>query len=193
MTRTKSVLLAGVGGQGTNLAAKILSDGLMKYGYDVKVAEIHGMSQRGGSVVSQIRYGEKVYSPMVDKGDADIIVAFESMEALRWLGHLKPGGRVIVSNYKLPSVRINSGFDCYPENVIERLRDKEETTLIDAAGIAKDLGNSRTMNVVLLGALIKVMGLESFDWETVIREDVIEKFVDINITALNAGMACINN
>ncbi len=191
MTDVKNILLVGVGGQGTILASKILSNGLLEHGYDVKMAEIHGMSQRGGSVVSQVRYGEEVFSPVIDKGNADIIVAFEMMEALRWLGHLKPNGKVIVNNYKLPSARINSGIDQYPENVLDRIKEKANITIIDAADIAADLGNRRTMNVVLLGSLIQAMDLDNIDWNTVVKENIKEKFVDINIEALQAGMNCI--
>ncbi|MCD6435518.1 MAG: indolepyruvate oxidoreductase subunit beta, partial [Clostridiales bacterium] len=186
MTDVKNILLVGVGGQGTILASKILSNGLVAHGYDVKMAEIHGMSQRGGSVVSQVRYGDEVFSPIIDKGNADIIVAFEMMEALRWLGHLKPSGKVIVNNYALPSVRINSGIDKYPENVLERIKENANITIVDAADIAESLGNRRTMNVVLLGSLIKAMHLDKINWNEVIKENVKEKFVDININAINA-------
>jgi len=188
MTNIKNILLVGVGGQGTILASKILSNGLLSHGYDVKMAEIHGMSQRGGSVVSQVRYGEEVFSPVIDKGAVDILVSFESMEALRWLGHLRPNGKIIVNNYKLPSVRINSGLDSYPEKVIDRIKDKVDATIINASKIAEELGNIKTMNVVLLGVLIKNMGLEDIDWENIIKENVKEKFIDINIKALEAGM-----
>ncbi|MEA3423344.1 MAG: indolepyruvate oxidoreductase subunit beta [Bacillota bacterium] len=190
MTNVKNILLVGVGGQGTILASKILSNGLVEHGYDVKMAEIHGMSQRGGSVVSQVRYGEEVFSPVIDKGNADIIVAFEMMEALRWLNHLKPDGKVIVNDYKLPSARINSGLDKYPENVLNRLKEKANITIINAADIAAELGNRRTMNVVLLGSLIQAMNLDNVDWDTVINENVKDKFVDINIKALQAGINC---
>jgi len=191
MTATKNILLVGVGGQGTITASKILSNGLVAHGYDVKMAEIHGMSQRGGAVVSQVRYGEKVHSPVIDEGEADIIIAFEMMEALRWLGHLKPEGKIVINNYRLPSVRINSGIDTYPRNVLERIRDKVHTTVIDASDMAEKLGNRKTMNVVLLGALIKSMALEDLPWENIIRDNVKEKFIDINIQALKAGMTAV--
>ena len=188
MNNTKSVLLVGVGGQGTILASKILSNGLLSAGYDVKMAEIHGMSQRGGSVVSQVRYGEKIHSPVINKGNADILVSFEAMEALRWLDFLKPDGIVIVNNFELPSVRINAGIDNYPEKVLERLKENAATTILDAAEIATELGNRRTMNIVLLGALIKAMNLDTIDWEQIIKENVKENFIEINIKALKAGM-----
>lgn len=188
MNNVKNILLVGVGGQGTILASKILSNGLLSHGYDVKMAEIHGMSQRGGSVVSQVRYGEKVFSPVIDKGAADILVSFEAMEALRWLGYLRPNGKIIVNDYNFPSVRINSGLDVYPEKVIDRIKDKVDATIIDASKIAEDLGNLKTMNVVLLGVLIKNMNLEDINWKTIIKENVKEKFIDINIKALEAGI-----
>jgi len=191
MTATKNILLVGVGGQGTITASKILSNGLVAHGYDVKMAEIHGMSQRGGAVVSQVRYGEKVHSPVIDEGQADIIIAFEMMEALRWLGHLKPEGKIVINNYKLPSVRINSGIDTYPRNVLERIRDKAHATVIDASDMAEALGNRKTMNVVLLGALIKSMALEDLPWDSIIRDNVKEKFIAINIQALKAGMSAV--
>ena len=188
MSEVKNILLVGVGGQGTILASKILSTGLIEAGYDVKMSEIHGMSQRGGSVTTQVRYGEEVFSPIIDKGQADILVAFEKMEALRWLGHLNPEGKIVVNDYKIPSAPILPGKKDYPERVIERIQEKANTTVLDAAAIAEGLGNARTMNIVLLGVLVKAMGLVDIDWETIIKKTVKEKFVDINIKALNAGM-----
>ena len=188
MSDVKNILLVGVGGQGTILASKILSTGLIEAGYDVKMSEIHGMSQRGGSVTTQVRYGKQVFSPIIDKGQADILVAFEKMEALRWLGHLNPNGKIVVNDYKIPSVPILTGKRDYPERIIERINEKVDTTVLDAAAIAEGLGNARTMNIVLLGTLVKAMGLTGIDWETIIKKTVKERFVDINIKALNAGM-----
>lgn len=191
MTEVKNILLVGVGGQGTILASKILSNGLAKAGYDVKMSEIHGMAQRGGSVTTQVRYGEEVFAPVIGRGQADILVCFEAMEALRWLDHLKPDGKVVVNDYKIPSVPILTGKREYPEGVIETIKQKANTTIIDAAGIAEALGNSKTMNIVLLGALIEAMGLNKIDWEDVIKDNVKEKFIEINIKALNEGMKTI--
>ena len=115
---TKSIMLVGVGGQGTILASKLLTTGLMNAGYDVKMSEIHGMSQRGGSVSSQVRYGEKVYSPVIEIGGADILVSFEKMEALRWLEYLKPEGKIVVNNYRIDSIPVLSGKSIYKENEI---------------------------------------------------------------------------
>ncbi len=184
----KNILLVGVGGQGTILVSKILSTGLMDAGYDVKMSEIHGMAQRGGSVSTQVRYGEKVYSPIIGVGDADILVSFETMETLRWLEYLKPEGVVVINDYEIPSVPILSGKADYPKGIIELIEEKAETKVINAAEIAEELGSSKVMNVVLLGALIKSMNLEDIDWEKVIKDTVKEKFVELNIKALHAGM-----
>ncbi|MBV1820060.1 indolepyruvate oxidoreductase subunit beta [Anaerosalibacter bizertensis] len=191
MDNTKSILLVGVGGQGTILASKVLSEGLVEAGYDVKMSEIHGMAQRGGSVSTQVRFGDKVFSPIIGKGEADILVSFETMEALRWLEYLKPDGKVVVNDYKIPSAPILMGKEDYPEGVIDIIKDKANTSIIDAAKIAEDLGNTKVMNIVLFGALVKAMGLTDIDWEDVIRKTVKEKFVDINIKAFNAGMNAI--
>jgi indolepyruvate ferredoxin oxidoreductase beta subunit len=189
MAEIKNILLAGVGGQGIILASKILSIGLINAGYDVKMSEVHGMAQRGGSVTTQVRYGDKVYSPIIGKGQADVLVSFETMETSRYLDYLKEDGKVVINEYQIPSAPILAGFADYPEGVIDAIKLKANTTVFKAAEIAESLGNSKTMNVVLVGALIKALGLEKLDWETVIRETVKEKFVEINIKALEAGMA----
>lgn len=187
----KSILLVGVGGQGTILASKLLTTGLMEAGYDVKMSEIHGMSQRGGSVSSQVRYGEKVESPVIEIGGADILVSFEKMEALRWLEYLRPNGRVIVNDFQINSMPILSGNFDYPEGIIEELSSKVQTTAIDAAKHARDLGNSKVMNVILLGTIIKSMGLQDINWEKIIRDNVKERFVDLNLKAIELGMSLV--
>ena len=154
---TKSILLVGVGGQGTILASKLLTTGLMNAGYDVKMSEIHGMSQRGGSVSSQVRYGEKVYSPVIEIGGADILVSFEKMEALRWLEYLKPEGNIVVNNYRIDSIPVLTGKAIYKEKEIEDELNILNATIINAADKAKELGNSKVMNIILLGALVKSM------------------------------------
>lgn len=188
---TKSILLVGVGGQGTILASKLLTAGLMEAGYDVKMSEIHGMSQRGGSVSSQVRFGEKVESPVIEKGAADILIAFEKMEALRWLTFIKPDGTVIVNDFAIPSMPILSGAAEYPEHAIEELEKRANTRVMNADAIAREVGNPRVMNVVLLGAIIQAMGLEDIDWEKIIRENVKAGFEDINIKAFKAGMEAV--
>lgn len=184
---TKNILLVGVGGQGTILASKILSSGLLDAGYDVKMSEIHGMAQRGGSVSTQVRFGDKVSSPIIGKGEADILLSFEKMEALRWLEYLKPDGKVIVNDYEVPSAPILMGKQDYPEGVIEHIKEKAETNVINGAKIAEELGNMRVMNIVLFGALVKTMDLPDIDWEKAMKENIKEKFVDINIKAYKLG------
>lgn len=188
MSEVKNILLVGVGGQGTILATKILSAGLVKAGYDVKMSEVHGMAQRGGSVSTQVRYGRKVYSPIIGLADADVLVSFEMMEALRWLEYLKPDGKVVVNDYQIPSVPILMGNQDYPAGVIEKLSAAADTSVIAAAEISKKIGNVKTMNVVLLGALIKAMGLTDIDWEAAVKSAVKPSLADMNIRALNAGL-----
>ena len=187
MSEVKNILLVGVGGQGTILASKILTSGLIKAGYDVKMSEIHGMSQRGGSVSTQVRYGEKVYSPIVGKGSADVIVAFEEMEALRWLDHLKIGGKMVINDYRIQPVPVNLGAAEHPEGIIDHLKEKCEVLAFKAADVATELGNPKAMNIVLLGALVKAMGLDDIDWDAEIEANVKAKFVDLNKAAFKAG------
>ena len=189
MSETKNILLVGVGGQGTILASKILSAGLLEAGYDVKMSEIHGMSQRGGNVSTQIRFGEKVYSPIIGKGEADIIVAFETMEALRWISYLKVGGKMVINDHEIPSVPIQMGVAKYPEGVLEDLASKADVSIFKASQIAEELGNPKTMNIVLLGALVKALNMPHIDWEKAIRDNVKKGFEDINIQAFYAGAA----
>lgn len=189
MKKVKNVLLSGVGGQGTVLASKILSAGLIDAGYDVKMSEVHGMAQRGGSVTTQVRYGEKVHSPILGKGDVDVLVSFETMEALRYLDFLKPDGKLVVNDYEMPSAPILTGRVDYPENIIDDIKEKVDATVIKAVDIARGLGNEKVMNVVLLGALIKALQLENdIDWEKIVSQQVKPKFIEINIKALKEGM-----
>jgi len=189
MKEVKSILFIGVGGQGTILASKILSEGLLRNGYDVKMSEVHGMAQRGGSVTTQVRFGEKVYSPLIEKGKADAIVAFEKSEALRALPYLKEGGHLIVNDYEIHPVPVLIGLEKYPEGVNEALRSTaENTVIIKAAEIAKDLGNMKAQNVVLLGALLKALDIKDVNWEEVVASLVPAKAVELNKKALVAGM-----
>lgn len=185
---TKSILLVGVGGQGTITASKLLTTGLMEAGYDVKMSEIHGMSQRGGSVSSQVRYGEKVESPVIELGGADILVSFEKMEALRYLNYLKVDGKVVVNDFEIGSAPILSGKADYPKNAIEILENYTKTMVISASVEAEKLGNSKVMNVILLGAIIKAMGLENINWAKILKDNIKEKLYDINMKALEVGM-----
>ncbi len=187
---TKSILLVGVGGQGTILASKILSEGLVRKGYDVKMSEIHGMSQRGGSVTTHVRYGTKVDSPIVSEKSADVLVAFEKIEAVCWLDYLKDDGILIVNDFEIYSLPVLMGTADYPKDVIEKLRaNVSKLKVFNAAKIAEDLGNIKTQNIVLLGSLIKAMNLTSLNWDSVLKELIPAKFYDINIKAFNIGLS----
>lgn len=188
MKETKNILLVGVGGQGIILVSKILTAGLMKAGYDVKMSEVHGMAQRGGSVTTQVRFGEKVYSSIIGKGQADILVSFEKMEAARWIEYLKPDGVVVVNKHEIPSMPIATGKVAYPQNVIEALEKKFKTLTIDAGKAAIEIGNIKTQNIVLFGALVKALGLNDIDWIEILKENLPAKMVDINIKAFQKGM-----
>lgn len=188
MKEVKNILFVGVGGQGTILVSKILTAGLMKAGYDVKMSEVHGMAQRGGSVSTQVRYGEKVYSPIIGRGQADVLVSFEKMEAVRWSEFLKPDGIVIVNNYEIPSLPIAIGKAEYPQGILEELQKNFKTIVIDAGKAALELGNIKTQNVVLFGALVKAFNLTEVDWKEVLKEILPEKMLDINIKAFEKGM-----
>ncbi|MDD6920184.1 MAG: indolepyruvate oxidoreductase subunit beta [Eubacteriales bacterium] len=187
----KSILLVGVGGQGTILASKILTLGLMEAGYDVKMSEIHGMSQRGGSVSSQIRYGETVSSPVIEKGTADIIVAFEISEALRYLDYLKKGGKLVINNQKIDSMSVQIGAEEYPPDVLDEIKKHAEATVIDAAQMASDLGNDKATNIILLGTIIKLMGLKEIDWNAILEGNIKPQFLELNKKALKEGMDAV--
>lgn len=191
MSDVKSVLLVGVGGQGTILASKILTMGLIENGYDVKMSEVHGMSQRGGSVSTQVRFGKKVYSPIIGEGTADLLVSFEEMEAARYAKYLKKDGKIVVNTYRIPSMPILSGSRTYPEHIIESLSEQVPTMSLDATKIATDLGNPKSANVVLLGALIKAIGMTDIDWKAIIAKAVKPKFIEVNQKAFDAGFATI--
>ena len=190
---TKSIMLVGVGGQGTILASKLLTIGSMEAGYDVKMSEIHGMSQRGGSVSSQVRYSkDQVYSPVIEIGGADMIVSFEKVEALRYLKYLKEGGTIVANNYKMESVATITGKAEYKVEEVDKKLKELNAKVINAADKATELGNAKVMNIILLGTVIKGMHLEDIDWEQIIRDNVKEKFIDINIRALHEGMALVS-
>ena len=189
MRKTKNILLVGVGGQGIILASKILSQGLIDAGFDVKMSEVHGMAQRGGSVTTQVRFGDDVHSPIIGKGQADIIVAFEKMEAYRWLNYLKPDGIAVVNDYAIPSAPTLSGKVPYPETILEDIAEVvKNLTVVKAADIAVELGNIKAQNIVLLGALLKAMRIDDINWEEVLTDNVKEKFIPLNKKALSEGM-----
>lgn len=187
--RTKNILLVGVGGQGTILASKLLTLGLMEEGYDVKMSGIHGMSQRGGSVSSQVRYGEKVWSPVIEKGSTDMIVSFEKMEALRWLEYLKKDGKVVVNNHEMMPMPVIMGKADYSPDIIKEMQDNcKDVTVVNATEEAVKLGNGKVMNIILLGTIIKAMKLDNIDWDRIVRENVKPAFVEDNLKAIKVGM-----
>ncbi|WP_335582374.1 indolepyruvate oxidoreductase subunit beta [Candidatus Formimonas warabiya] len=184
-----NVLFVGVGGQGIILASKLLAAGLVQLGYDVKMSEIHGMAQRGGSVTTQVRFGEKVYSPCIGTGEADVVVTFEKVEAVRYLGQLKPEGTLIVNDCEIYSLPVVIGQEKYPENIIEKLKEEvKELKVVDAANIALDLGNIKAQNIVILGVLVKALGLERVNWKEILETYFRGDILDLNVKALDAGI-----
>lgn len=188
--RVKNILIAGVGGQGTLLTSRILADVAVGMGYDVKVSEIHGMAQRGGSVVSQVRYGDKVYSPIIKKGDADILLAFEKIEAARWLDYLKPDSQVIINSEQIDPLPVMSGKAKYPVDIVDRIKALiPQTLLVDATATAVSCGNVKTANVVLLGVLTAAIALPVDEVQKAVENNVPSKALQVNIEAFKAGMA----
>ena len=184
---TKSIMIVGVGGQGTLLASRILGNTVISQGYDVKVSEVHGMSQRGGSVVTYVRYGEKVHSPIIDKGAADIILAFELLEAKRALPYLKKGGKIIVNSQEIDPMPVIIGASDYPANIAEELKNTVATTVVDALSLAKAAGNQKAVNVVLIGVMAKNTEIPYEVWVETIKNTVPEKFLEINLKAFDLG------
>jgi indolepyruvate ferredoxin oxidoreductase beta subunit len=185
-----NILLVGVGGQGTILASKVLSEGLMRAGFDVKMSEIHGMSQRGGSVSTHVKFGPEVHSPIIHEGEADILVSFEKVEAVRWLSYLRPGGMLVVNDFEIRPLSVLTGAAEYPDGVIDSLKEAVPGLLaFDAGAVASELGNAKAQNIVLLGALVKCMGLGDIGWGTVLKDVVPPKTYELNIRAFEAGQA----
>jgi len=189
MSNVKSILLVGVGGQGTILVSKLLTSGLIKAGYDVKMSEVHGMAQRGGSVSTQVRYGDKVYSPIIGRGQADVLVAFEKMEAVRYAEFLKPDAIAVINDHEIVPLPVAAGLTEYPQGTVEAMSSAFKTLVLPAAEIADSLGNSRCMNIVLFGALVKAFGMTDIDWKEVMREQLKPSILEINLKAFDAGMA----
>jgi len=181
-------MIVGVGGQGSLLASRILGAALQGQGHDVKISEVHGMSQRGGSVVTYVKYGEAVASPIVEQGEADWILAFELLEAARWLPFLKPGGCMIVNTQKIDPMPVITGAAGYPEGVVEALRNAgAPVTALDALALAQEAGSPKAVNVVLLGTLASRMQLPLAVWQEAIRKTVPEKFLAMNTKAFDLG------
>lgn len=188
MLKPVDILMVGVGGQGTILASRILALAAQEAGYDLKVSEIHGMAQRGGSVVTQVRLGEKVYSPLISTGGADVLLAFEKLEGLRLLASLKPGGTIIINEQEIPPVPVLTGAAEYPRNILEFIRSAAPNTVsIDAYSIAKECGNPKAANVVLLGVMARNLPIERQIWEKALGQRVPAKLLEVNKAAFAAG------
>ena len=183
-----SMMIVGVGGQGSLLASKLLGRLLTDEGYDVKVSEVHGMSQRGGSVVTYVRYGDKVYSPVIGEGEADFIISFEKLEAARHAGCLKNGGRIIVNTQQIDPMPVITGAAAYPEGVLEELTAKGvNVTALDALALAKEAGSAKAVNIVLMGVLARSLPISAEKWIAAIEKTVAPKFVEMNKKAFALG------
>ena len=187
--KTYSVMIVGVGGQGTILASRLLGNAVISEGYDVKVSEVHGMSQRGGSVITYVRYGEKVYSPIIEKGEADLILSFELLEAARYLPYLKKGGRLIVNTQQIDPMPVVTGQATYPDGVLDMLRSKADVTAVDALSLAVEAGSAKAVNVVLMGVAAQSLGIGKPVWEQVVADTVPPKFRELNLKAFDLGYA----
>ena len=187
MAETKNIMIVGVGGQGTLLTSRILGGITVENGYDVKLSEVHGMAQRGGSVVTYVRYGEKVTEPIVEEGQADVLIAFEKLEALRYAHFLKKDGVIIVNDQKIDPMPVVTGVAKYPEGIIEHLSEKYKVISVDAQKEALELGNSRVFNVIILGVAASKMDFEKEQWIEVIKKTVPPKTIDINVKAFERG------
>ena len=189
-SNTKNIMIVGVGGQGSLLASKLLGHLLCEEGYDVKVSEVHGMSQRGGSVVTYVRYGDRVDSPIIDKGEADFIVSFEKLEALRYAPYLKKGGKIIVNTQEIDPMPVITGAAEYPHESLEHLAALGvDIDAIDALTPALEAGSSKATNIVLMGRLSKSLDIDKEKWLAALRESVAPKFVEMNEKAFELGRA----
>ena len=186
---TKNIMIVGVGGQGTLLASKMLGYVLLQQGYDVKVSEVHGMSQRGGSVVTYVRYGKKVYSPVIVKGEADVIISFEKLEAARWLEFLKKDGTIITNTQEVEPMPVITGAAAYPENLIEKMQAAgAKVDAKDFLSIAQEAGSAKAVNIALMGRLSTYFPeISDEQWQDAIEKIVPPKFLDLNRKAFEAG------
>ena len=183
----KNIMIVGVGGQGTLLTSRILGNLAIGAGFDVKLSEVHGMAQRGGSVVTFVRYGEQVAEPIVEEGCADVLIAFERLEALRYLHFLKKDGVVIVNDWRIDPITVVTGAAEYPENILETLQAARKTVVVEATKTALEMGAPKAFNVVVLGAAARYMGFEKDDWVKVLEATVPPKTVEVNRRAFEAG------
>ncbi len=185
---TKNIMIVGVGGQGSLLASKLLGQMLLTAGYDVKVSEVHGMSQRGGSVVTYVRFGEKVYSPVIDKGEADYIVSFELLEAARYVEYLKPNGHIVVNTQQIDPMPVITGNAKYPENLVEKMKASGAVVeAFDALAVANEAGSSKAVNIALMGRLSKNFEFTEEQWMDALEKCVPERFIELNKKAFSLG------
>ena len=184
---TKNIMIVGVGGQGTLIASRILGNTVINEGYDVKLSEVHGMSQRGGSVVTYVKYGDRVYSPIIDRGEADIILAFEMLEAYRAMPYVKKGGKIIVNTQEISPMPVITGAMQYPQNITQKISSKVNLTCVDALKLAKEAGNIKAVNVALIGVMAKNTDIAYDKWINTIKTTVPEKFLDVNLKAFDKG------
>lgn len=187
MSATKNIMIVGVGGQGTLLASRILGTLLTERGYDVKLSEVHGMSQRGGSVVTYVKYGQEIFSPIIDRGEADIILAFERLEALRALPYLKKGGKIIVNDRAIDPMPVITGAAEYPDGILDELKKYADVIGLDALPVAEAAGSAKAVNVVLIGVLAGSTDIPREAWIEAIKATVPPKFLDVNLKAFDAG------
>ena len=187
--KNMNIMIVGVGGQGSLLASKILGRAAMDMGCDVKVSEVHGMSQRGGSVVTYVRYGDEVYSPVICKGDSDVIISFELLEAARWLPNLKPGGVIITSLQKINPMPVITGAAEYPGNIVENIKAMGvDIRAYDTESIARKVGNPKTSNVALIGLSQKALGIDNETLRAAVAACVPQKALEVNLAAYDAGV-----
>ncbi len=191
LDRLFNVSLVGVGGQGILLTSDVLALAAMHAGLDVKKSEIHGMSQRGGSVISQVRFGAKVHSPIIPDGQSDVLVSFERTEALRWAHLAKPGAKILVNDMERIPVTVSSGLQPPARDVEKRLAAYPGLILLDANPLAVQAGNLRTANVVLMGALSKLVPFDEHHWQAALRERIPAKLLDVNLRAFALGRAAV--
>lgn len=190
MQNTKNIMIVGVGGQGTLLASRILGNAVISEGYDVKVSEVHGMSQRGGSVVTYVKYGDKVFSPIIDRGEADMILAFEKLEAARALPYLKEGGTVILNDREIAPMPVITGAAEYPDGLVDDIAAKSKVIAIDALSLSLEAGSAKAVNVVLIGVLARSSDISKEVWIQTIKDTVPAKFLDLNLKAFELGYNC---
>lgn len=187
MADTKNIMIVGVGGQGTLLTSRILGGITVAAGYDVKLSEVHGMAQRGGSVVTYVRYGTKVAEPIVEQGQADVLIAFERLEALRYAHFLKKDGVIIVNDQRIDPMPVVTGVAEYPQGIIENLSKEYRVISVDAQAEALAMGNSKVFNVIILGVAAQHMDFPKEQWIEVIKNTVPPKTIDINVKAFERG------